>query len=229
MFTDLLWFVTGSSVITQPGRFKRAAHIQLFAPWPLWSRDVTVYGFAVDGLDEDDCLLVVSRSVRPSDAAVPADAVPPVGRRVVRADLIASGYELRPISPGVTRARFLFRANPKLAYIPMALINWASRMLCRWSLRAMESRARSIEGMPRSYQERLHTRPLYTWIESRLVESWTQRGVEYVADVSHATQPRRVSEDFDVNATPQVPSRSLIASMLRGPSQREREREDNRR
>ncbi len=176
-----------------------------------------MYGFAVDGLDdEDNCVLVMSRSLRDSDGIpIPEELGngQSSSKRTVRADVQFSGYELLPQTPTRTRVRFVFNADPKLAYIPTALINWGSRTLCRWSLRAMESRARNL---PLSYRQRMESKEIYKWFSSRLLQYWTLKGKgeEYSAPETALPRERSVSGNFDVNAPPEAPPRSLIASLL---------------
>lgn len=45
------------------GKVTRVFHFQLAAPWPVADRDALLYGFAVDGLDEDDCVAGFSKSI----------------------------------------------------------------------------------------------------------------------------------------------------------------------
>lgn len=218
LYPDLLWFVLSSSVLEDHARVRRSAHFTLYAPWPLYDREVAVYGYAVDGLDADDhCVLVLSRSLRPSDnVTVP----PPAARRTlstkgtpVRADVHLAGYELTPQSPARTRVRAVFNVDPKLPFVPTALINWSSRTVCRWSLRALESRARNL---PPAYHARMAERGIYKWFQSRLLEYWTEMGRldEYEGPVDEMPAQRRLSGNFDVEATPEAPTRSVVSALL---------------
>ncbi len=215
LYSELLWFIQSSDILAEPSRLRRAAHFRLFAPWPLHPREVTVYGFAVDGLDEDGCVLVYSRSLKDTDG-IP---VPKVSAKAVRANILFSGYELRPDTPSTTHVRFIFNVDPLLPYIPPALINWASRTLCRWSLYAMESRARTL---PPAYAKRQSERPIYEWFDMRLKAYWRSVGKfdEYAdflnnQSIKHDGDRGVESDDeFDVDATPDGPPRSLMASLL---------------
>lgn len=218
LYSELLWFVHSASVLADHSRLRRSAQFTLYAPWPLYDREVAVYGYAVDGLDTDDHgVLVLSRSLRPSDGvSVP----PPQARRgtlssslPVRADVHLAGYELTPQSPGRTRVRAVFNVDPKLPYVPTALVNWSSRTVCRWSLRALESRARNL---PPAYHKRMAERPIYKWFNSRLQEYWTEMGRldEYEGPIDGLPAHRRLSGEFDVDAAPEAPTRSVMSALL---------------
>lgn len=219
LFSDLLWFIKHSIILKEVAALRRSAHFLLYAPWPLYDREVAIYGYAVDGLDEDDCIIVASRSLRDDDKVeIPPEIAAATGKRTVEAQVHFSGYELVPVTPSVTRVRCIFNADPKLAILPTPLINWASRMLCRWSLRAMESRA---QNLPPNYQERKDTKPIYKWFESRLATYWQTKGKAEEYAKYKDTQPdnqRRMSDNFDVDDEPEGPPRSVIASLLSGSS-----------
>lgn len=218
LYSELLWFVQKAVILKEAGRLRRAAYFDLYTPWPMYNREIAVYGYAVDGLDDDDnCVLVMSRSLRDSDGIpIPEQYVNDDGTprgRAVRAHLHFSGYELTPINPDITAVRFVFNADPQLSFIPTPLVNWASLTLCRWSLRAMESRARQLPPM---YEQRMKSKPIYDWFQSRLVEYWTLKGKadEYVARKSHSSDEHRLSDNFDVDAVPDGPSRSVLMSIF---------------
>lgn len=215
LYSELLWFIQKSEILAEPTQLRRAAHFRLFSPWPLYPREVAVYGFAVDGLDEDNCILVYSRSLKDSDNI----KSPEVSPKVVRANILFSGYELKPDTPSTTHVRFIFNVDPLLPYVPPALINWASRTLCRWSLYAMESRARTL---PPAYAKRQNERPIYEWFDSRLKTYWDSVGKsdEYAAflkDPSMKGKNDRIDDsddEFDVDATPAPPPRSLMSTLM---------------
>lgn len=217
LYSDLLWFIKHAKLLEENGRLRRSAHFLLYAPWPLYDREVALYGYAVDGLDEDDCILVASRSLQREDnVQIHSEITGSLGKRTVNANVQFAGYELVPVTPSVTRVRCIFNADPQLSIVPMPLINWSSRMFCRWSLRAMESRAQKL---PPSYQQRKDTKVIYKWFESRLATYWQTKGKadEYAKyKDTHPDTQQRNSGDFDVNETPEGPPRAVIASLLSG-------------
>lgn len=220
LYQHLFWYVSSALAIpvSTHSLLKRAAHIAVFAPWPLHSRDVAVYAYAVDALDEEDggSVMVASRSLQDSDNV---EGVPEPAAKTVRIDMHSSGFELIPEEPGVIKAKFLYNVDPKLSFIPMSLINWCARMFCRWSLRILESRGKDLSKLPKEYQERLDSSPVYEHIRNRLDEFWTSRGISKQVAIERenaATQASRTSDQFDPNATPQRPPPGLVRSLIRG-------------
>lgn len=223
LYHELFWYVTSSACIPvdHQSDFKRAAHITAFAPWPLCNRDVTLYSYAVDALDEEGegGVIVISRSAREGD---PVEQIPSPAARVVRADVHNSGFELRPVSPGVTTVRFLYNIDPCFNFLPMPVVNWAARTLCRWSLRMLEARARDLDVISPEYQRRVASSPVYDRIRTRLYEFWTTKGVPFDpikgpgCGYLNSTESRP-SETFDPNVKPQIPA-SLITSLITGDS-----------
>lgn len=216
LYKDLLWFVERSEILAETGRLRRAAHFQLYAPFPLSPRDAVVYGFAVDGLDEDGCILVCSRSLRESDG-IP---IPPITQdndngKVVRANIHISGYELTPMGTDVTRVRFIFNIDPQLPFLPSPLINWSSRMLCRWSLQAMEARSRDL---PASYQARRASKDIYRWFDHRLKTYSAANPHLFISNNNNNINNSELTSDddaFDADAIPDGPSTSTMAAFFR--------------
>lgn len=219
LYQRLFWYVTSSKLlaVNHASAMKRAAHIHSYVPWPLHDRDVTLFAFAVDALQDDDnesggTIIVSSRSVCETD---PVSDVPPPAPRVIRADFNTSGFELRPVSPTETHARFLYNCDPKIAFVPMTLVNWAARTLCRWSLRVLEARARQLSGVSPEYEERIATAPVYDTIRARLKSFWDSKGVPSDAVDNPPVVPERTSVDFDADARPDAPP-SIMKSLIVG-------------
>lgn len=224
LYHQLFWYVLTSTTLPldHESLMRRAVHVTSFAPWPLHQRDIAIYAYAVDALDgpdgPDDSVLVLSRSLRPHDRVA---NIPEPASRVVRADIHNSGFELQPVSPGVTRAKFLYNIDPHLNFVPSTLVNWATRTICRWSLRALEARAHDLAQVSPDYLQRLDDSPVYERIRNKLVEYWAHKGLDY--DPSTADRERicashsRLSDAFDPDAKPDVPP-SLISSLLKAAS-----------
>lgn len=222
LYPSLFWYVSAARTlkIDSPSMLRRAAHIQVYAPWPLNKRDVAVYAFAVDALDktDDNCVVVVSHSIHPEDPVT--ELVPNPSNRVVRVDMQDSGFELAPESPGVIRAKFLYNVDPHLSFVPMSLINWSARTLCRWSLRTLEARAHNLDNLSPLYKSRISTGPVYEHIRSRLKEYWEAKGISQESINQQETGRPSIcsgrSEPFDPNITPPPPPSSIMSVFQRG-------------
>lgn len=221
LYEQLFWYVTAARAVPVRNAtwLKRAAHIATYVPWPLYRRDVVVYAFGVDGMDEQDgCVMVVSRSLRDDDEVDHSEVAP--APRTVRVDMHNSGFELVPISPGVVKAKVLVNVDPHLSFVPIALINWIARMFCRWSLRTLEARAKELTKMPQEYQTRIKTEPMYAYIRRRLGEYWATKGFSVEdserAENNAAVGQERLSDNFDPDVTPSGPPASVMKQLLRG-------------
>lgn len=221
LYNRLFWYVTSSTQLKtdHPSAWKRATHIRIHAPWPLSDRDVTLFAYAVDALqykgnDSDGTILVSSRSVRETD---PVSDVPPPPPRTIRADFKTSGFELRPVTPKETHARFLFNCDPKIMFVPTSVINWVARTFCRWSLRILEARACNLSEVSHEYAERLETASVYDTVRSRLKQFWDSKGVSSgTVDESDTTLARH-SAEFDADARPEFPV-SIVNAIITGGS-----------
>ncbi|CDF40859.1 unnamed protein product [Chondrus crispus] len=218
LYERLFWYVISAVQLPlpEPGRLKRAAHITAYAPWPLFNRDIALNAYAIDGLDEEEpCFMVVSRSLQEHDGVVEPESE----SRVVRVHMHNSGFELLPVSPGVVTARFLYNIDPHLAFLPTALINWAARTLCRWSLRTLESRARDLSKMPKEYEERLATAEVYDYLGKRLNGYWLSKGISKEDARAQEQRAARISvqsDNFNPDDAPSGPPTSVMTSMVRG-------------
>lgn len=207
LYEQLFWYVTSANVLPHESGslMRRASHLQVYAPWPLHKRDAAIYAYACDGLDEDECVVVVSRSIKPKDEI----EVPDSETRVVRVEMHVSGFELIPYSEGVTRATFLYNVDPHLQYIPTGLINWAARTLCRWSLRVLECRARDLGKVSEEYVKRMETGKFHEHIRMRLTEYWAGKEGDGMAVGEEGSDG-----DFDADVVPEAPSGWVIKQLL---------------
>lgn len=220
LYKQLFWYITESNNIpvVHESDFKRAAHITVYVPWPLNDRDVALYAIAVDALDDDGSVTVVSRSICDNDPIQNGNLPPPPLARVTRAHFHNSGFELRPQSPGITAAHFLYNVDPRLNFIPMPLINWGARTMCRWSLRMLEARARDLLAVSPEYDTRMASAPVYNRMRSRLTEYWTVKGVPFDPiqgpdiDSTNGSESRP-SATFNPDDRPEVPN-SLVKTLI---------------
>lgn len=212
LYSSLFWYVSSSQILplvedesNENGDsnygLKRAVHITTLPPWPLFRRDVTLYAYAVDALQSHNCVIVISSSIsRLSTISPIVSHIPNPQPRVTRAIIHDSGFVMTPISPTATKACFTYHIDPKLEFIPLSVINWASRTMCRWSIRVLESKARNLEVVSPLHSRRLHQRPVYQRIRSRLQDYWTEQDGPIPKD-----EDLRKSGNFDPDARPSMP------------------------
>lgn len=232
LFPELFWFVTNSKLVGTSGRFRRGADITTYAPPPLADRDVSLFGYAVDALDNDDVVLCACRDRRAEDEAAfeggstdsssgggGGDVEQPTLRSRlsfrdnVQAAVHYSMFELRPVSPDVTKVRLICNSDPRLSYVPTIIINWSSRVIMRFALRVIEARARNMDGLPR-HAERLKKDSVYAWMDERLMSYWKSKGFSE-DEVLNAELDEAGSEDeFDAAYIPSPPSKSSLIALL---------------
>lgn len=241
LYSQLFWYITASMKLDLKEQhsgfsdYKTGVYLNTYAPWPLYQRDLALYAFAVDALKEDDSIIVLSKSL-PVDylnTFLSDDFVPKENsRKFKRCIMHDSGMLLKPVKDGVTYAQFVYNVDPKLGFLPMAVVNWFARTMCRWSLRALESRARDLDSVSPLYSQRLNERAVYKRMYERLGEYWAKKVDEEEEEEDelykrngnfsyHQTnggvsdhRDKLVSTDeFDINMKPAVPT-SILKSLI---------------
>eukprot|EP01116_Phalansterium_solitarium_P014515 TRINITY_DN32220_c0_g1_i1.p1 TRINITY_DN32220_c0_g1~~TRINITY_DN32220_c0_g1_i1.p1 ORF type:complete len:309 (+),score=111.01 TRINITY_DN32220_c0_g1_i1:122-1048(+) len=163
-----LWHVTN---------YRKAAYLRSQALWPVWARDVCLFGFGVDLLLERGAAVVAVRSMKPED--VPPDLPPGTETTVqvppkhVRAECRIGGFHLRPLTETSCECVIVSNADPMLAFLPKWLLNmvvhevahYAFSMLRKQAARATEFRQR-IDAKPHIYAD-VESR-IDTYLRSRL-------------------------------------------------------------
>ncbi|KAJ8902670.1 hypothetical protein NDN08_005990 [Rhodosorus marinus] len=160
---DLFPFISESELLLQPARAKKIIRLSIQAPWPLKARETALFGYAVDGLDEDNCYFVYFREVVPEQddctpPAVPKDRVKMTVRRA------AICFE--PVSPTRTKVTTIANMDPAISFLTPAMLNWLSRAIFRLALRVFESKAQSIDRLP--HASRLESGAIYVHLRERL-------------------------------------------------------------
>ncbi|KAK4534592.1 hypothetical protein CDCA_CDCA02G0617 [Cyanidium caldarium] len=185
LFPELLWFLRDAQVLEIPTRVRRAVYVRYHAPWPFADRVLFMTGRAFDALDETSpSILLVIRSVQPSDTVAWQQAqkirARPEQKQYVEIEARAA-FELRPLSPHKTRIRMTGVFDPKLKWVPKALINWVSRKVVRYGMKRLAKSAAQLQQLPTRHWQRLHDDSwcdgLYPWMRRRLAEFW-QRSLE---------------------------------------------------
>jgi hypothetical protein len=171
LFDEWLPFIGGSRELAIPSRCERYAWVKFWSPAPavVHHRDFCMYGRAIDGLDEDGCVLVLMKSF---EGTAECGAVePPPEARTTRIAMKFGAIELFPIAKGRTRIRAIALLDPKIRVLPAWLLNWVSTKVCYMGLRRWEHRAQQLrdgaEDVPHKARMREKS-DYYSWVIARV-------------------------------------------------------------
>lgn len=177
-------------LVKQISRYRKVMYLSAHLPWPISSRDVLLYGYGVDNLEEDRAVIMI-RSAGEGD--IEPHLIPPV-KSHVRADVQFTGVMIQPISENQTRLVMMTNVDPKLAYMPYTLLNWATKVLSYQMWSTMAKHAQEIEGS--KYEELIaENEVFYADIKAKLSSlSFGARDDNEEADnVEHEQQQQRHS------------------------------------
>ncbi|KAA8491557.1 hypothetical protein FVE85_2572 [Porphyridium purpureum] len=217
LFGELFWFMRQTKETERVSRTRTAFSIATSLFWPLSDRFANVLGYAVDGLDEDECMMIVCRDMdydvdvnakgqKFAKVPVPKGAVP------MRAELI--GWQFVPIEPTLTTVRLVAHVDLNLSFVPSAFVNWASKAFARHTIATLDHQAKQL---PPAHQQRLvdpERRQVYDWIDGQLRSYWEKKGKADVYDGGELhNDPGRKLSDVG-NAT--GPDKKLVMQMMKG-------------
>eukprot|EP01102_Stenamoeba_stenopodia_P016986 TRINITY_DN6022_c0_g1_i2.p1 TRINITY_DN6022_c0_g1~~TRINITY_DN6022_c0_g1_i2.p1 ORF type:complete len:365 (+),score=111.37 TRINITY_DN6022_c0_g1_i2:177-1271(+) len=142
-------------------------YMMMGLPWPMSPRYMNLYAFGVEVL-EDDYLVIVLKTV----TDLPGYKLKKVDGMV---DLeVTGGCLIKPISPTHTRVTFVFRTDPKIAYIPYSLINWGMKKFAHYAFTMLGNHAKKLGGT--EYEKRMKTNTdLYGDLGARLKEYFEKK------------------------------------------------------
>eukprot|EP00286_Rhodomonas_abbreviata_P028443 CAMPEP_0181298692 /NCGR_PEP_ID=MMETSP1101-20121128/5922_1 /TAXON_ID=46948 /ORGANISM="Rhodomonas abbreviata, Strain Caron Lab Isolate" /LENGTH=344 /DNA_ID=CAMNT_0023403739 /DNA_START=1 /DNA_END=1035 /DNA_ORIENTATION=+ len=170
LFKEWLPFIGGSELLARPSRCERVAW------WKMWSpaaalvqhRDCCLHGTAIDGLDEDGCVLVL---IRGHEEGVHGVEHPELKPRTTRMEIKYAAVKLIPLPDGRTRVRAVGSVDPKLQVLPAWLINWIATKVCAVGMHMWESNAKRVEEGKKDCAHRQRMREdaeFYTWMTNRV-------------------------------------------------------------
>ncbi|EFA79005.1 hypothetical protein PPL_08473 [Heterostelium album PN500] len=153
-----------STQLAEDKRYRKAIYCKVSCPWPVENRDVCLYGYGVDMLDECDKVVVVSRSFRDEDFE--GVALPDVPKKVIRVDTRISGFVLKPISPTQTFVQVISLTDPKMSYIPYWLLNFVTTQFAHYLFVMLRKQANTVLSSE-EYQRRINKNPLYLELKEK--------------------------------------------------------------
>lgn len=178
-------------IVADIDRFRKLAYFQCGIPFPFKNRDVVIYGYGVDLIDDNKVMAVV-RSYEPKNVDNWADNtstfsnyekvlrggfnVPPETSKFVRADIKNGGFLLTPIDENTTNISFLFTIDPKMSYLPSSLVNWGMKFVASYALNSLRETANSVHK-DEEYINRMEVKAdVYDYLKRRLEETNSQKG-----------------------------------------------------
>lgn len=131
--------------------------MRFHAPWPISPRDICLYGYGVDMLEESNSVAILVRSCTPQD---PHDH-PSIPRGTVRASTKYAGFLLTPQTESTTIVRTMTNSDPKIDYVPYTLLNLVTKHLAPYFFTMLRTQAVACTTAGSPYNQRIQTNPIY--------------------------------------------------------------------
>ncbi|EGC36606.1 hypothetical protein DICPUDRAFT_77723 [Dictyostelium purpureum] len=151
-----------SQILYQDSRYKRLLYCKASCPWPVANRDVCLYGYGVDMLEEEDLVVVVSRTIKEEDLIdikLTSD-IPTPKDGTVRADAKISGFTIKPISKDKTYVQVVSLTDPCMQLIPYWLLNFVINQFCHYLFVMLRKQSNKV-STDKEYQTRIKSNPIY--------------------------------------------------------------------
>ncbi|KAN0031748.1 hypothetical protein ACTFIV_005614 [Dictyostelium citrinum] len=161
-----------SKILNQDDRFKRLIYCKASCPWPVHDRDICLYGYGVDMLEEENQVVVVSRSIRDQDLIgntslkYPETIIPQVKGNTVRAKSEISGFTIKPISATQTYVQVVSLTDPNMQLLPKWLLNFVTTQFCHYLFVMLRKQASEVASS-KEYQSRIESNPIYKEIKEK--------------------------------------------------------------
>ena len=175
LFPSWLPFISDSELLSKPSKCERVCWWKIKSPLPaIFShRDSCVYGRAIDGLDEDGCVLLLIRSLEEMEGVT----FPEVKPKTVRIDIKYAAVKLIPINNNKTKVVAAGSVDPKIHKLPSWLINWVATKVCYMGVILWGRNARRVAEGKKDCLHRQRMREdaeFYAWMSAR-VHSFNER------------------------------------------------------
>merc|ERR1711871_1657396 len=140
-------------------------------PVPFSDRDLVVYAFGADLLEEQGSIVVAVRSVQTKDVADHHVILPPVTGNDVRSTTNMSAHQFIPMEQDRTYVRVIINADLDVPGFPYFLINFLAKQVSHRLLVGLRERAPSVDpGGFSVFARRL--RAHFTKLEAPTAASW---------------------------------------------------------
>ena len=174
LYTEWFPFCIEASPQGNLSRFHRAGKFAIWMMTPISNREVFLIGYAVDDLTKNKRVVINSRSVRDDEQLPDALTRPGISKGSVRADLLKGGFVIDALSPTTCLVSFIMNVDPKIAHVPVAVLNWVSKKIIWVLLHQMGKAARGSTSKKSKYSERrVISADVYSYFEKRAMEIFT--------------------------------------------------------
>ncbi|GJD07150.1 hypothetical protein Gasu2_15280 [Galdieria sulphuraria] len=174
LLQELFWYVGSSEEIAKLSRCKKLLRSRFVTPWPFAPREAILYGYAVDGLDEDHSVVVCFRSAEPEDFKDGSyESISSDSKDTVRLDVKIGGIQFIPLERCKTLFRTAVFADPQVPYIPKWLFHWVSKRVCIFGIHTFRKKAEQFTTLP--HCQRVARDPFYVWVAQRIAKYWQEQ------------------------------------------------------
>jgi len=191
LYVNWIPFLADAKVLVEITNYRKSVYCRAGLPWPMSDRDMFLYGFGADLLEEDKVVIVVrsvnskadeptsttaaadsdeddsSNLISPEDLAKIMTVVPKSPGGAMRMDCHFAGFVMESLSETRTRLTVLINADPMMSAIPYWLLNYVMKQFGHLIFARLEGLATGIKGSV--FEERIQARPaLYADLQRRL-------------------------------------------------------------
>lgn len=167
------WYpeVTESRRLLQISEFRSINYMKFGLPMPFSNRDLVMYAFGADSLEEDGAIYAAVRSCQTKDVADHHVVLPPVSGSDVRSQTKLSAHQFVPLTPNRTLVRFVSNVDLALGGVPSWLLNYISKQVSTKLIENLRKRVVNA-GVGRFgvFERRLRT--YFAQLEKPNAQSW---------------------------------------------------------
>jgi len=211
LYSTVIWFFQCAEVIERLGIIRRIVQCRAKLLWPLADREFVTHMSGIDGLDEDDCIVLLTVQDMSTEGGY-APSSQSKRREAVRANVDLTFF-IQPVEPTCTQLTIIAKIDFKLPQVPNVFMHWFGKAFGRFVVHAIEVRANDL---PESHRKRLGQDPVYSWFLPRIEQFWLSKGKLEEFRQGHVDHGSRVSEELDVHHEPPGLGKRIMLSLFRG-------------
>ncbi|EGG22871.1 hypothetical protein DFA_05001 [Cavenderia fasciculata] len=161
--------LTECNLLASDDRFRKVIYCRAECPWPIADRDLCLYGYGVDMLeDKEQTFVVVSRTYEDGDFDHNVVIPPPTGKpsSVVRSHTQISGFTIKPLSPTETYVQVVSCTDPRMKFVPYWFLNFITNQFSHYLFQMLRQQAQKVTTSP-EFQKRIASNPIYSVIKEK--------------------------------------------------------------